>query len=267
MALASSRRTYIALVVFLLIIVVSNHFNWFSGIKFFLRGIFTPIFTSANQMGVKLGDNYQFFTNKESFFKSYNQCLNAVQGKDIIDAKNKILEEENIELKKQVNFIKRTAYKTLTVSVVGRNADSIEKTAIVNAGQNQGVKVGLPVTVGDGVLVGHITKVEDELSVVRLLNDNQSKILATLLNKDRSLGVVEAGFGTSIRMGFIPRNEVVMIGDQIVTSGQEVEIPKGLLIGKVISIENEAYQPFQQAILEPAVNLEKLVDVTIIFSF
>lgn len=267
MALASTRRTYIALVIFLLIIIILNHFNWFGGIKYFLRRIFTPIFTNANQLGVKLGDNYQFFTSKEDFFNNYNQCLSAVQGKEVIDAKNKILEEENAELKKQVNFVKRTAYQTLTVSVVGRDADSIEKTAIANAGQNQGVKVGLPVIVGDGVLIGRVTKVEDELSVVRLLDDNQSKILATLLNKDRSLGVVEAGFGTSIRMGFIPRNEIVMIGDQIITSGQEVEIPKGLLIGKVISVENEAYQPFQQAILEPAVNLEKLTNVTIIFSF
>jgi cell shape-determining protein MreC len=58
-----------------------------------------------------------------------------------------------------------------------------------------------------------------------------------------------------------------MVGDQIVTSGQDLEIPKGLLIGKVVSVENEAYQPFQQAILEPAVNLEKLIDVTIIFSY
>lgn len=267
MALASARRTYATLVVFLLLIIVANYFNWFSGVKYFLRGIFTPIFTNANQLGVKIGDNYQFFKNKEVFFETYNKCLNTAQDKETVDAKNKILEEENIELKKQVNFLQRTAHKTLTVNVVGRNADSIEKTAIINAGQNQGFKVGLPVIVGDGVLVGRITKVEDELSVVRLLNDNQSKILATLLNKERSLGVVEAGFGTSVRMGFIPRNEVVMVGDQIVTSGQDLEIPKGLLIGKVVSVENEAYQPFQQAILEPAVNLEKLIDVTVIFSF
>lgn len=267
MALASSRRTYAALIFFLLLIIVANHFNWFSGIKYFLRNIFTPIFTNANQIGVKVGDNYHFFTNKEEFFKSYNQCLITAQDKETSEAKNKILEEENVELKKQVNFVQHTTYKTITASVIGRNADSIEKTIIINAGQNQGVKVGLPVTVGDGILIGRITKVEDELSVVRLLSDNQSKILATLLNKERSLGVVEAGFGTSVRMGFIPRNEVVMIGDQIVTSGQEVGIPKGLLIGKVVSIENEAYQPFQQAVLEPTVNLEKLIDVTIIFSF
>ncbi len=267
MAFVSSRKTYVALVLFLSLIIAANHFNWFSGIKYFLRGIFTPIFTNANQLGVKLEDNYQFFGNKTEFFKNYNRCLDVARDKEALNAKNKILEEENIELKKQVNFARRVSFKTLTVNVVGRNADSIEKTAIVNVGQNQGIKVGLPVTVGDGVLIGRIIKVENELSVIRLLSDNQSKILATLLNKERSLGVVEAGFGASVRMGFIPRNEVVLIGDQIVTSGQEVEIPKGLLIGKVVSVENEAYQPFQQAILEPAVNLEKLVDVTIIFSF
>lgn len=267
MTITSHRRTYAAFLILLLLIIAANYFNWFSGLKYFLRGVFTPLFTSANQIGVKIGNNYQFFGNKNDFFNSYNQCLSNAQGKEATDAANKLLEEENVELKKQLNFVQHSASKTLTASVVGRNADSIEKTVIINAGQNQGLKVGLPVTVGEGVLIGRITKVEDELSVVRLLSDNQSKILATLLNKNRSLGVVEAGFGSSVHMGFIPRNEVVMIGDQIVTSGQEVEIPKGLLIGKVVSIENEAYQPFQQATLEPAANLEKLIDVTVIFSF
>jgi rod shape-determining protein MreC len=87
-----------------------------------------------------------------------------------------------------------------------------------------------------------------------------------VLNDDSSPGVVDGGYGISLRMQFIPRNENVHIGDQIVTSGLEDKIPKGLLLGTVAVVENEAYQPFQEAVLTPAVNLSKLTFVTVITS-
>lgn len=115
-------------------------------------------------------------------------------------------------------------------------------------------------------MIGTIAKIEKNISLVRLINDNQSKIAATILNRDNSLGVVEGGYGLSIRMNFIPRNETVLIGDKIITSGLEQTIPKGLLIGEVAVAENEAYQPFQQAVLTSATDLSKLFIVSVLTS-
>lgn len=261
------RRQIYLVFLLLALTIVFNYLGWFNWLKYRLRLIFIPVLTKANETGVRMGDNYHFFIDKADFFSQFNKCLADLRAKEIAAAQNQLLAEENAELKKQLGFVRRADFKTITASVVGRNADSIEKTIIINAGAAEEVKAGHPVVAGNGVLVGRITKVEREISVVRLINDNQSKILTTVLNKDRSLGVVEAGYGSSVRMNFIPRNEVVLIGDQIITSGQDLEIPKGLLIGKVISVENEAYQPFQQAVLEPEVNLEKIIDATVIISF
>jgi rod shape-determining protein MreC len=101
---------------------------------------------------------------------------------------------------------------------------------------------------------------------VRLLNDNSSKIGATILNTDRSLGVVEGGYGLSVKMNFIPRNEIVKVGDIIVTSGLEAGMPRGLLIGSVTAIENETYRPFQAALLLPGTDLSKLSIVSILIA-
>jgi rod shape-determining protein MreC len=91
-------------------------------------------------------------------------------------------------------------------------------------------------------------------------------IAATILNKDASLGVVEGGYGLSVRMNFIPRNEDVFVGDKIITSGLEESIPRGLLIGEVAVLENEAYQPFQQAVLATAIDPSKLTVVSVLIS-
>ncbi len=267
MAFLPRRKIYFIFIFILALIIVFNYLGWLNWLKYRSRLIFMPILTNANEMGVRLGDNYHFFINKEDFFSQFNKCLADAQQKETALAQNQLLVEENAELKKQLGFVRRTSFTTMTASVVGRNVDSIEKTIIINTGEMEKIKVGHPVVAGNGALIGRVTKVEREISVVRLINDNQSKILATVLNKERSLGVVEAGYGSSVRMNFIPRNEVVLIGEQIITSGQDLQVPKGLLIGKVISIENEAYQPFQQAVLETTVNLEKIIAATVILSF
>jgi len=72
---------------------------------------------------------------------------------------------------------------------------------------------------------------------------------------------VEGGYGISLRMNLIPRDEAVRIGDQVVSSGLEKNIPRGLLIGTVAVIENEPYKPFQQAILNSVADLSKLTVV------
>ena len=67
-------------------------------------------------------------------------------------------------------------------------------------------------------------------------------------------------------MNFIPRNETVNIGDLITTSGLEDGVPRGLVIGKIAALENEAYKPFQQAIITPTANLDKIFLINVIIN-
>jgi rod shape-determining protein MreC len=120
--------------------------------------------------------------------------------------------------------------------------------------------------VEEGILIGKVIKTEKDISIVRLLSDNQSKVAATIINREKSLGIVEGGYGLSVRMNFIPRNETVKTGDLVVTSGLQEDTPRGLLIGKVAAIENEAYQPFQQAILTPSADYSRFVYISIILT-
>lgn len=193
-------------------------------------------------------------------------CLNTgvLSTTDEQIIKNKVLEQENEELREQLNFKKGVQSKSITAEIVAKNLDTSDQVIILNRGSNDGVLNDQPVIFGNGILVGKIIKVEENISFARVLSDNQSKIAGTILNNDHSLGVVEGGFGLSIKMTFIPRNENIITGDQIITSGLEYGMPRGLIIGKVAAIENESYQPFQQAIITPAVNYEKINFVSIL---
>lgn len=251
-----------------MVLVISFHyFGWLNFIEQSVKALIIPISTKITHWRVSSQDFFSsYFSNKDTLADSYNKCLAKNQGSEIADVKIKDLEQENNELRKQLGFFHRRNFTHVTANVVGLNSDNVEKMIIINAGERDGLKEDQPVIVGDGVIIGTIAKVEKDISMVRLINDNQSKVAATLLNKDGSLGVVEGGYGLSIKMNFIPRNEVVLVGDKVITSGLEENIPRGLLVGEVAVAENEAYQPFQQAVLTPAVDLSKLFIVSVLIS-
>jgi len=68
-------------------------------------------------------------------------------------------------------------------------------------------------------------------------------------------------------MSLIPQNEEVAVGDIVITSGLEREVPYGLLIGEVSVVEKELYQPFQKAIISPYFTLQKIQKVLVITDF
>ena len=66
------------------------------------------------------------------------------------------------------------------------------------------------------------------------------------------------------RMVNVPKNADIQEGDVIVTSGFGGMYPKGLVVGLVSSLENDEAGLLKIALLEPAVDFQKLEDVAVI---
>jgi len=179
-------------------------------------------------------------------------------------ARQKLLEEENQELRAQLNFLQSRAYQSIGADVIGKSVDPLRQTRWINRGAVHGVALGQPVVVQAGVLAGKIIQVEETAALVQLLTDHQSRVAATVANRDQSLGIIEGGYGISIRLNFIPQHETVPVGEMVVTSGLEPEIPRGLVIGTIEAVEKEAYQPFQQASVTPLIKGGKIRVVSVI---
>jgi len=173
------------------------------------------------------------------------------------------LELENAELRTQLNFLKNTA-RHVGATVIGRSLDPIGTTIVIDRGAADGIVVNRPVIVNNGYFIGKIARVDEHTSVVRLMSDFQSKTAATVDNRDKSLGVVEGGFGLTVRLNLIPQNEVIRPGDVVITSGLEPDLPRGLAIGTVEVVEKKPQEPFQQAIIKPSADLHALTVVSVI---
>lgn len=176
------------------------------------------------------------------------------------------LQEDNILLREQLHFSTTTNRAGVGAEAIGRGIDPVATTIIINRGALDGVEVGRAVIVGNGIFIGRIVSVQENSAIVQLINDTQSRIAATILNHDHSLGIVEGGFGISVRLKFIPQNEEVKVGDIVISSGLQENIPRGLVIGTVEAVEKKPQEPFQQAILRPLRNLNDITIVTVLLS-
>ena len=80
---------------------------------------------------------------------------------------------------------------------------------------------------------------------------------------DSQVKGVLKGTGSSLcRLEYIPHEETVAIGTQLVTSGQDQLFPKGLPVGQVLSVRPGEF--FQEIVVQPAAPLTRLEQVMVL---
>ncbi|MBI5621392.1 rod shape-determining protein MreC [Candidatus Falkowbacteria bacterium] len=174
------------------------------------------------------------------------------------------LEVENQVLREQLNFLEGQRHRFVTARVIARGAENALSSLVINRGQDDGVGLGYPVIAGEGVLVGRVIEASPHSATILLLSDGQSNVAATIQNTVQTIGVVSGEHGLSITMDMIPRDQVVQRNDTIITSGLQANIPRGLLIGLVDTVDASSSELFAKAAITPLVNYQTLTVVTVL---
>jgi rod shape-determining protein MreC len=257
------KKTLFSIIIVIFLVVLLHYIGWLSPAERFIESI-------LNFGSKKIYDWSLHITTdptikqEDEFYDEYKILKEKEASNSETLLKLRLLEEENINLRKILNYYNTNKYEHAEAAVIGKNIDPIGSTIIIDKGSNANLKIDNPVIVESGILIGKIIKVDKNMSVVRLINDSQSKIAATIINNEKSTGIIEGGYGISVKMTFIPENEKIEIGDLIISSGLELNMPYGLLIGTVESIEKEIYEPFKKAIVSTPKNIERISEVSVI---
>lgn len=154
---------------------------------------------------------------------------------------------------------------TVSARVVGTSPTPLFRSVRIDRGTDQGVHVGAAVVNHEGV-VGRVAAVSGGWADVMLMVDaNSSTDVRILRTRERArvrgLGEDEE---LNLRVEYLPRTEDVRPGDLLVTSGVGTVFPKGLLVGRVVSVEKRAFGLYQQAKVEPVVDFGRLEEVMVI---
>jgi len=147
--------------------------------------------------------------------------------------------------------------------VIGSDAGAELARLRVGLGENAGVRRNLPVTVPEG-LVGIVTDVARDSSIVRTVVDPQSRVGVTVRDKGGQ-GVAVGEVGGLVRVSRFMLDQPIVVGDVVETSSFGGLFPAGIKVGVVIEVEpvdpNDLRRTF---IVRPSVEIGTLQQVVLL---
>jgi len=192
-----------------------------------------------------------------------NEAL-VLENLELREERAKMLElrEENARLREILGMVEETTFEGLVANVIGRDPVGVAHTVTVDKGGKHGVRVGMPVVSGGGV-AGQVIASGRYSSKVLLIVDNASGV-DVLIQRTRARGVLEGFEGRLGKLRYVSREDEVVAGDTVVTSGMDGVYPKGLPVGTVSQVRTFSNSLFHSIDVRPVLDFRKLENVLIL---
>lgn len=235
-----------------------------------LSGAARPLLTALNDLGRQVNNVFQTARDLATLRSLNDQLKSQVDTLTIDNSRLKEVEAENAQLRDLLKFQQlNPTYDFRGGQVIARVTSQAQSNYLsslsIDLGAEHGMRPGMPVVTEQG-LIGRIYKVGPASSNVLLITDPSSGIQA-LIKRNRAVGVVTGRAGDRPVMDFIPQDADISVGDEVITSGLGGAFPKNLVIGQVVEVNQRDFDMYQQAILRPTVNFDRLEFVLVITNF
>ncbi len=151
---------------------------------------------------------------------------------------------EAITLRRQVTYYQELldvqfdeAAEAIDTRVVGETGGPYQRSLIINAGRSQGIETGDAVIDTEG-LIGHVVTTGNSASRVLMLTDFSSRVPVFI--EDAGIEAIVAGkYLDAPELMFLETRDIETLqpGMRIVTSGAGGNLPRGIPVGSVDSID------------------------------
>ena len=157
-------------------------------------------------------------------------------------------------------------FDTAVAKIISYDSSNLTNSITINLGAKDGMQKNMPVITPQG-LVGTIVAVYEHSAKVQLILDPRSAVGAIIQRPEsRVIGIMQGSVGvqTLAKMVNIPRDADVVVGDNVLTSGYGGLYPKGIVIGEVVEVTNEAGGLLKYATVKTAVDFYRIEEVLVI---
>src|SRR5680860_139566 len=145
--------------------------------------------------------------------------------------RTKLLERKVAHLRSLLNAVEEPALVYATGQVIADARGPFVRSALINIGRQDGLRIGYAVINGDG-LVGRTVDAGASVARVLLLNDLNSRI-PVLVGPAGIRALASGDNGAELRLDFLPDGASLHPGDEVYTSGSDGVLPRGLRVGAV----------------------------------
>lgn len=163
------------------------------------------------------------------------------------------IESENLELNNKLNIQKKYFKDSVVTQILNLNYQGQSHHFLVDKGETDGVYIGQIVVDKSGI-VGQVIEVNNASSVVRTILSNELYLTGYIKSGKIIYQSLIKGDGKNLTVDYFNKTNKINLGDEVFTTGDNLNIPKGLRIGKVKKFLNTELNDFYKLVIEPSSN-------------
>ena len=268
-----TNRIRIVLVVAVLLAAVLAVVGSLTGMKLpqvLVQGVLTPFRTGMSKLVEKSQQVYDYIFRYEALLaenEALKEQLAAIEdeARDAYATK-----QENERLRAALDLVDANEdYKLVDAYIISTSSSDWSNTFTINRGSNVGIQEGMCAITAYGELVGVVSEVGVNYSVVKSVLDSSLEISATIAASGHS-GMVQGGYASGLdgllRMNYLPSSATIRNHDQVVTTGSTV-YPRNLVLGHVVDAGFDDTGVAKYALLKPAADVRSLEQVFIVTEY
>ena len=235
-----------------------------------VQAVLTPLRAGASALTDQAENIYDYIFKYEQLAAenaSLREQLSQIQ-EDNRDAAS--IKRENDRLRELLELTKEHEdYELVDSYIISWDSTDWSYSFTINRGSRSGIEVGMCAITESGAVVGVISEVGSNYSVITSVLDSSLDISATIASSGYS-GIVRGSYATGqegmLRMDYLASAAVIRKNDQVVTAGSTV-YPRNLVLGKIVDWDINDNGLAKYAILQPAADIDSLEQVFIITNF
>ena len=223
-----------------------------------------------------LGYPIEFITNKIDENKEKDKMYEEYQKlqQEVVD--NNHYKIENDELKKQLEEMKELLnindtladYTELNAVVINRDLGYWYDTITINKGEHDGVTIGMPAVVGEG-LIGKVISTTTFNSTIRLITatDVVDKISVKIQNGNKYVYGILSSYDSETKTHIIEgisQTEEIENGAIVTTTGMGDIFPAGVMIGKITGVRTDTFDLSNVLEMKSEVDFDNINYVTLL---
>ena len=264
----SGAKLFVFLVVLSLVMFTMSARESGSGFFTTMRGGFMTVTTPLRIVGSALTTPFQALGNVFSNLTATQETLSELREEnERLSAKNAELQEEAQAAKRLQDLLGlQSSYslQSTAARIISTSTDSWSRVVVIDRGSSSGLAIGMPVANSSGA-IGQIIECGATSATVRLIADENSSVSA-LVQSSRAQGVLTGSAGGTLHLTLIAIDQSVSVGDSVVTSGLGGVYPKGLPLGRVLSVNKNDGDLYYTIVVEPPSSAESFEEVLVITS-
>ena len=182
------------------------------------------------------------------------------------------LEREITELQAVLDLRSTIRFSSVAVQVVARDFEIGRRLVVIDRGARDSIQVGDVVIGAGNTLAGRVIAVSDASAQVRLTSDSEFSVTAEIASTG-AIGLIKGRGANPLAFEGIDSLREVPIGAEVTTSGIELSqtlrsaFPRGLSIGRVVTLSDQAGAVIKNAEVESILELDAARTLLVILNY